>query len=81
MNNQKMKKNRNKWLVLITMPIQMGVVIYIFSKGGNWLDAKYPNSHNIYVKIFTLLGVAVMFYNLNRQLKEINKTDNDKDSQ
>ena len=53
----------------------MGVIIFAFAYGGNWLDATYPNKHNIYVKILTLLSVVIAFYNLNRQLKEINKMD------
>jgi hypothetical protein len=76
MDNQSKKKQRNKWLAFINIPIQMGVVIYLFAKGGDWLDVKYPNSHHVYVKVLTLVGVALAFYNLNRQLKEINKMDN-----
>lgn len=72
------KKKRNKWLALINMPIQMGVLIFAFAYLGDWLDAKYPNTKNIYVKIAVLFGVFLAFYNLNRQLKEINKMD-DKD--
>lgn len=57
------------------MPIQMGVLIFAFSYLGDYLDGKYPNPSKIYVKILVLVGVAVAFYNLNRQLKDINKTD------
>ncbi|HLP63352.1 AtpZ/AtpI family protein [Flavobacterium sp.] len=71
MNNTP-KKKPNKWLVLINIPIQMGVVIFLFSKGGNWLDDYYPNKHNVFVKVLTLLGIAISFYNLNRQLKDLN---------
>lgn len=53
----------------------MGVIIYVFSYLGNWLDVKFPNKHNVYVKAITLLGIALAFYNLNRQLKDINSTD------
>jgi F0F1-type ATP synthase assembly protein I len=52
----------------------MGVIIFLFSYLGSFLDNKYPNPHTVFVKIFTLLGVAVAFYNINRQLKDINKT-------
>jgi Putative F0F1-ATPase subunit Ca2+/Mg2+ transporter len=69
------KKRPNKWLALINIPIQMGVIIFLFSYLGNYLDAKFINQHNIYVKIATLLGVAIAFYNLNRQLKDINSSD------
>ncbi len=68
------KQTNNKWLALINIPIQMGAIIFLFSYFGNWLDEKYPNSHNVYVKILTLAGVAIAFYNINRQLKEINKS-------
>lgn len=73
MDNQKPnKQNNNKWLALINIPIQMGAIIFLFSYFGSWLDEKYPNSHQIFVKIVTVLGVAIAFYNINRQLKDIN---------
>ncbi|MFZ4671355.1 MAG: AtpZ/AtpI family protein [Flavobacterium sp.] len=77
MENQQKKKQRNKWLALINIPIQMGVIIFLFSSLGDWLDLKYPNKNNIFVKISTLVGVAIAFYNINRQLKEINNLDNE----
>jgi hypothetical protein len=55
----------------------MGVIIFLFSSLGDWLDLKYPNKNNIFVKISTLVGVAIAFYNINRQLKEINNLDNE----
>ena len=74
-DNQKREKgNNNKWLALINIPIQMGAIIFLFAYLGNWLDGKYSNTHNIFVKILTLVGVAIAFYNINRQLKEINKS-------
>ena len=73
-NQNPKKQTNNKWLALINIPIQMGAIIFLFSYFGNWLDDKYPNSHTIFVKIFTLAGVAIAFYNINRQLKEINKS-------
>ncbi len=70
--NQK-KPNNTKWLALINIPIQMGAIVFAFSYLGNWLDEKYHSPHTIYVKILTLVGVAIAFYNINRQLKDINK--------
>ncbi|WP_333599044.1 AtpZ/AtpI family protein [Flavobacterium sp.] len=75
MDNPQKKKSRNKWLALINIPIQMGIIIFLFSYLGDWLDQKFPNPNTVYVKISTLVGVAVAFYNINRQLKEINKSD------
>lgn len=73
-DKQNQKKQTNKWLAFINIPIQMGVIIFLFSYFGNWLDGKYPNPHDIFVKILTLVGVAIAFYNLNRQLKDINES-------
>ncbi len=75
MNQPKKNKAPNKWLVLINIPIQMGIIIFLFAALGDWLDEKYPNPKNWYVKILVIVGVAVAFYNINRQLKEINKND------
>ena len=68
------KQTNNKWLSLINIPIQMGAIIFLFAYLGTWLDEKYTNSHTIFVKISTLVGVAIAFYNINRQLKDINKS-------
>jgi len=75
--NNNPKRKRNKWLALINIPIQMGVIVFLFAWIGKWLDGKYPNDHRIWVKILTLAGVAIAFYNVNRQLKEINKIDDE----
>ena len=69
------KKQSNKWLALINIPFQMGLIIFCFSYLGGWLDEKYPNKNDWYVKILILVGVTVAFYNINRQLKEINKNE------
>jgi hypothetical protein len=73
-NKDSKKQNNRKWLALINIPIQMGVIIFGFATLGNWLDEKYKNSNNIYVKVLTLAGVAIAFYNINRQLKDINNS-------
>jgi F0F1-type ATP synthase assembly protein I len=77
MDNQQKKKQRNKWLTLINIPIQMGVIVFLFAYLGRWLDEKYINPHRLHVKILTMVGVLIAFYNINRQLKEINKSDNE----
>lgn len=72
-NSNPKKRTNNKWLVFINIPIQMGVIIFLFSYFGTQLDQKYPNPNTVFVKILTLVGVSIAFYNLNRQLKDINK--------
>jgi hypothetical protein len=43
------KKQSNKWIALINIPIQMGVILFAY--GGNWLDENYPNPKVYYNKI------------------------------
>lgn len=74
MENPNPKKNNyRKWLVLMNIPFQMGVIIFLFSYLGNWLDAKYPNPNGIYVKTITMLGVAIALYNVIKQVSKLNK--------
>ena len=74
-NKNQKKRTNNKWLALINIPIQMGAIVFAFAYLGKWLDGEYPNPHNIYVKVLTVAGVGVAMYNVNRQLKEINKSE------
>jgi hypothetical protein len=67
------KKQSNKWIALINIPIQMGVII-LFAYGGNWLDENYPNPKVYYNKILVMVGVALALYNVIRQVNEINKS-------
>jgi len=53
----------------------MGVIVFVFAYLGKWLDGEYPNSHRIFVKVLTMVGVAIAFYNINRQLKDINNSE------
>ena len=69
------KNKFNKWLVLINIPIQMGIVIFIFSFFGKLLDENYGNSTNDYTKIVTLVGVFLALYNVIRQVNQLNKND------
>jgi F0F1-type ATP synthase assembly protein I len=66
-------KPLNKWIQLISIPAQMGVVIFLFAYLGQYLDEKY-NSEN-YVKIFTVVGVFLAMYNVIRQVNQLNKND------
>ncbi|WP_394758634.1 AtpZ/AtpI family protein [Flavobacterium sp.] len=72
-NNNQDKKNNTKWLALINIPIQMGVIIFLFYKLGFWLDENYTNEKVFYYKVFTLVGVFLALYNVYRQVNEIGK--------
>ncbi len=72
-NTNNSKRSNNKWLAFINIPIQMGAIIFAFAYGGKWLDGHYKMENGIFVKVLTILGVLIAFYNLNRQLKSINE--------
>ena len=66
------KKQANKWLALINIPFQMGLIIFCFSYLGGWLDEKYPNPEGYFLKGITLLGVFVALYNVIKQVNQLN---------
>ena len=71
-----MKQNNkplNKWIQLISIPAQMGIVIFLFAYLGQYLDEKYQSEN--YVKIFTVVGVFLAMYNVIRQVNQLNKND------
>ncbi|MFH6992821.1 AtpZ/AtpI family protein [Flavobacterium sp. FlaQc-48] len=74
MEKEPNKNQRNKWIALINIPIQMGVIIFLFSYLGNWLDENHPSPKVYYNKILVMIGVFLALYNVFRQVNEINKT-------
>ena len=66
-------KPLNKWIQLISIPAQMGMVIFLFAYLGQYLDEKYQTEN--YVKIFTILGVFLAMYNVIRQVNQLNKNE------
>ncbi|WP_294733631.1 AtpZ/AtpI family protein [uncultured Flavobacterium sp.] len=73
MTKKRDNKNRTKWIVLINIPLQMGIIIFLFSWFGGWLDEYYTNVKNTNRIIFTLLGVFIALYNVIRQVNQLNK--------
>ena len=72
-NQNQTKNNYQKWLGLINIPFQMGLIIYLSYRLGLWLDDNYVNAKVYYFKIFTLLGVFIALYNVYRQVNELGK--------
>ena len=69
----KNNKGIKRWAILSGIGIQMGVVIFLFVKGGSWLDANYNPEGKVYTIIFTLLGVAISLFLVVKQTNELNK--------
>ena len=74
MEKEPNKNQRNKWIALINIPIQMGVIIFLFSYLGTWLDENHPSTKIYYNKVLVMVGVALALYNVICQVNEINKT-------
>jgi len=73
MTQKNNSKPLNKWIQLISIPAQMGIVIFLFAYFGQYLDEKYQSEN--YVKIFTILGVFLAMYNVIRQVNQLNKNE------
>lgn len=67
------KKNRNKWLELISLPIQMGIIIYGFAWFGGWLDENHPHEKIDYRILLILAGVAVAMTNVIVQVNRMSR--------
>ncbi|AZJ32933.1 Putative F0F1-ATPase subunit Ca2+/Mg2+ transporter [Tenacibaculum mesophilum] len=74
MSKDSKKKPLNKYIRFTGVALQMGLTIYLGSLLGKWLDQKYPNNNQLYVKICTLAAVFGAIYSVIRQVIKI--TDN-----
>ncbi|WP_353077932.1 AtpZ/AtpI family protein [Flavobacterium sp.] len=73
MQNNK-NKPLNKWIQFITMPSQMGVIIFIGVYVGLKLDEFYKNE-NLFTVIFSLISVFIALYVVIKNLNNLNKND------
>ncbi|MFC6097438.1 AtpZ/AtpI family protein [Flavobacterium qiangtangense] len=58
---------------MINIPFQMGVIIFVFTYAGMWLDEKYSNGSSTWTIVLSLLSVFIALYNVIRQVKNLNK--------
>ncbi|WP_445386318.1 AtpZ/AtpI family protein [Robiginitalea sp. IMCC44478] len=68
------KKDRNpikNLAILSGIAIEMGVIIYLFARGGMWLDSYYATEKRIFTAIATLLGVGISLWVVLRQIKQV----------
>ena len=69
------KKPLNKYVRFTGIAFQMGGTIYLGSLLGKWLDGQFPNEHELYTKIVTLLAVFVAMYAIISQVIKITNQD------
>jgi len=71
--SNKGKNSIRRWAILSGIGIQMGAIIYLFVKGGVWLDGTYNPEGKLYTIIGTLLGVAISLFLVLQQTNRLNK--------
>ena len=76
MNQDKKKKQPNKWLIFLNIPFQMGVIIFAGVFFGNYLDETF-NTNPLFIIIMSLLSIFISLYNIFRTLKKIQNDTND----
>ena len=64
-------QNKNKWLALINIPVQMGAIIFGFTYLGIWLDSRYKTD-SIFTIVLSLLSVFIALFNVINQVKNLN---------
>ena len=76
MTRKTSKKPLNKYLRFSGIAIQMGLIIYLGSKLGEWSDSYFLNENQLYYKICTLFAVFLAMFSVIRQVTKIsNKND------
>lgn len=58
----------NKFFKFASVGIQMGFLIWLGSKAGKYLDAKYPMEKNWFTIGLVMLAVIISFYQLYKEL-------------
>lgn len=66
------KKKPNYWLSLSGIAIQMGVIIFVGARAGQWLDENYSEEGNTYTVVLTLAAVAIAMYLVIKQTNKLN---------
>lgn len=61
-----------RWAILSGIGIQMGVIIYLFVKLGQWLDDKYSEGGKTFLIICTLVGVGASLFLVIKQTNKLN---------
>ena len=69
--NRKPGKQLKNVAVLSGIAFQMGITIYLFVMLGKWLDSKFNDGEKLFIIITTLLGVAISFYVVLKQVNRI----------
>lgn len=66
---------KNKWIVFVSLPAQIGGIIYLFYTLGAWADQYWHVPGEWGMKSGTLLGVFLAMYQVINEVQKINKNE------
>ncbi|MEC7414836.1 MAG: AtpZ/AtpI family protein [Bacteroidota bacterium] len=67
-----LKKQPNPLLVFAVISFEMGIIMFLFSRLGKWLDA-YCKLEKLFTFSFTFLGFILAFYIVYKQVNKLHK--------
>ncbi len=76
-NPRKKKRPLNRYLVLTSVPFQIGITIYLGAYLGELLDSKYTFEKPWFTILGVLLALVIAMYSVTQQLNKLNKQDED----
>ncbi len=73
--SKKKRSKANRYLVLSSAGLQMGITIYLGAYFGKKLDEKYPSDKNWFTIGLTLAAVVLALWQLLRQVNKLNEEE------
>ena len=64
-----MKKQPNKWLVFSGLAFQIGVLMFLMTELGSWIETKILSQNKLPTLICTLIGLFIVIYLIKKQSK------------
>ena len=73
--SSKKKRPLNRYLVLTSVPFQIGITIYLGSYLGKFFDSKYTFEKPWFTILGVLFALIVAIYGVIKQLNRLNRQD------
>ena len=74
-NPRKKKRPLNRYLVLTSVPFQIGITIYLGAYLGELLDSRYTFEKPWFTILGVLFALVVAMYSVIQQLNRLNEID------
>lgn len=66
-----MKKQPNRWLVFSGLAFQIGVMMYLMVKLGNWIETKISSENKLPTLFCSFVGLFILVYLIKKQSKNL----------